>query len=262
MSDLRARWGAGLASAPLIAVLVLPLLALTFAASPTELWRGVQHPSFGPALWLSARTSALSLGIVVLSGTPLAWWLSRHDTRASRALETLVTLPIVLPPAVVGIALLELFGRHGWLGGPLASLGFRIPFSTVAVVLAQIVLAAPFYVQSAAAGFRKVDPDLLLVARTLGVSGPQAVWRVAVPLALPGLTTGVALAWARALGEFGATLLFAGNRPGVTQTLPLAIYAALESDVHTAVALALVLGLASVAVLLGFRGAVARWAAA
>jgi molybdate transport system permease protein len=172
----------------------------------------------------------------------------------------LVDLPIVVPPAVVGIALLQTFGRRGVFGGWLASLGLQIPFTTTAVVLAQLVVSAPFFIQAASAAFRSVDADLLIVARTLGQSPGGAFVRVALPMALPGVIVGAALAWARALGEFGATLLFAGNLPGTTQTMPLAIYMALESDVRVATALALVLATISLLLLLGLRAAPAVWA--
>jgi molybdate transport system permease protein len=244
-----------LAAAPILALLVLPLVGLVVATSPADLAAGVSSPLFGPALWLSARTTAVSLTVVVLAGTPLAWWLSVGSGRAIRVIEAIVDLPIVVPPAVMGIALLETFGRSGLLGPALSSLGIRIPFTTLAVVLAQVVVSAPFYVQAAAAAFRRVDTDLFLVARTLGQSSRGAFLRVAVPIALPGLIGGAALAWARALGEFGATLLFAGNLPGTTQTMPLAIYVALESDVRAAVALSLVLAAVSVFLLLALRTA-------
>ncbi|MEL6349865.1 MAG: ABC transporter permease, partial [Myxococcota bacterium] len=227
---------------------------LLLGSSPGELWEGICHPMFMPALWLSARTSALSLLFVVMTGTPLAWWLARAEGRAARMVELLVDLPIVLPPAVVGIALLRAFGRSGVLGPLLDAAHIQLPFTTMAVIIAQIVVSAPFFVQSAVAAFREVSPDLLLVARTLGASPRQAFFRVAVPLALPGLLSGAALCWARAIGEFGATLLFAGNLSGVTQTMPLAIYTALESDVRAALALSIVLAAASVVLLFGLRG--------
>ena len=191
--------------------------------------------------------------VVVAAGTPLAWWLAASSGRWARGVEQLVDLPIVLPPAVLGIALLQTFGRNGLLGGSLEALGLQVPFTTAAVVLTQVVVASPFYVQSAAAAFRRVDRDLLIVARTLGRSPAGAFFGVAVPVALPGLVSGAALAWARAIGEFGATLLFAGNLPGRTQTAPLAIYTALESDVQAAVALSLVLAAVAVLLLLGLR---------
>lgn len=249
-----------LVAAPILALLVVPLLALAFASSPTDLAAAVRHPLFGPALLLSARTTLVSLALVIVTGTPLAWWLTTASGRRARVVEVLVDLPIVVPPAVVGIALLQTFGRRGLFGAWLEELGLQVPFTTTAVVLAQLVVSAPFYIQAAASSFRRVEPDLLIVARTLGQSSSGAFFRVAVPLALPGLIVGAALSWARALGEFGATLLFAGNLPGATQTMPLAIYMALESDVRVALALALVLAGAAVLLLLALRAVPAAWA--
>jgi molybdate transport system permease protein len=232
---------------------VLPVVALLFGASPAAVWAGVRHPLFAPALLLSARTTVLSTALVVLGGTPLAWWLATSSPRRARPIETLVDVPIVLPPAVLGVALLQAFGRQGLLGPALSAVGIGIPFTTAAVVIAQIVVSAPFYVQAATAAFRGVDVDLLIVARTLGASPAAAFFRVAIPLALPGLVAGAAMSWARAVGEFGATLLFAGSREGVTRTMPLAIFHAFEADVRVAVALALVLAGASVVLLFGLR---------
>ncbi len=254
------RWPLMLAAAPILLLCVVPLIALALASSPADLVAGVRSPLFGPALWLSARTTAVSLALVVASGTPLAWWLATGSGRGTRLAEAMVDLPIVVPPAVVGIALLETFGRSGLFGTQLTALGIQVPFTTLAVVLAQVVVSAPFYVQAATAAFRRVEQDLLIVARTLGQSPRGAFLRVAVPIALPGLVGGAALAWARALGEFGATLLFAGNLPGTTQTMPLAIYMALESDVRVAVALSLVLAAVSVLLLFALRAAPAVWA--
>lgn len=241
---------AGVLATCLMFVLVLPLAALAVAASPGELLAGIAHPLFAPALGLTLRTTLASLVVVVITGTPLAWWLASTSSPWARSVEVLVDLPIVIPPAVVGVALLETFGRRGLLGPALESIGVALPFTTWAVMVAQVVVSAPFYVQAAANALRKVEPDLLVVARTLGAPPLHAFMRVAVPVALPGLVGGAALAWARSLGEFGATLLFAGNLPGTTQTMPLAIYAALESDLRAAVAIALVL--AAIATLLLF----------
>lgn len=252
-------WPVFVCALPMLALLVIPLIAISTASSPGELLEGVNHPLFIPALWLSARTTLFTLAITIVFGTPLAWWLARCSGNRLRWIEWMVDLPIVLPPAVVGIALLQTFGRSGMMGSTLDSFGWQIPFTTVAVVLAQIVVSAPFYIQSAASAFRRVDADLLLVARTLGQSPIGAFFRVALPLALPGLISGAALCWARALGEFGATLLFAGNLPGTTQTMPLAIYMALESDVRTALALSLVLAAVAVLLLFALRFAPALW---
>ncbi len=244
-----------LIAAPMLAVLGVPLIALTLSSSPADVATGLGSPLFGPALWLSARTTATSLLVVVATGTPLAWWIATHRGRAARLVSAIVDLPIVIPPAVIGIALLETFGPTTILGPAWTALGIRIPFTSAAVVVAQVVVSAPFYVQTAANALGRVDDDLLVVARTLGQSPAGAFLRVALPLALPGIVQGAALAWARALGEFGATLLFAGNLPGTTQTMPLAIYAALESDVRVAAALALILAAASVLPLTALRAA-------
>lgn len=242
-----------LAALPMLLILAVPLLALAGASTPGDIAAGARNPLFVPALWLSTRTTLVSLAIVLLAGTPLAWWMASRPGRRSRIVESLVDLPIVVPPAVMGIALLETFGRAGLLGPALSSVGLRIPFTTAAVVAAQVVVSAPFYIQASATAFRRVDEDLLIVARTLGHSRSSAFFRVAVPLALPGMVAGAALCWARALGEFGATLLFAGNFPGTTQTMPLAIYTALESDARVAVALSLVLVGASAILLFPLR---------
>ncbi|MDE2805208.1 MAG: ABC transporter permease [Gemmatimonadota bacterium] len=246
------RWGF-LAALPMLGLLAIPLIALASASAPADIAAGAQSPLFGPALWLSARTTVASLVIVLVTGTPLAWWMANRTSRRTRVVELLVDLPIVIPPAVMGIALLQTFGRQGLLGPAMSVLGVQVPFTTAAVVVAQTVVSAPFYVQAAAAAFRRVDEDLLIVARTLGQSPTGAFFRVAVPMALPGLVVGAALSWARALGEFGATLFFAGNFIGSTQTMPLAIYTALESDTRVAVALALVLAAASGLLLVPLR---------
>jgi len=256
----RPRLPATLVALPILLLLVVPMVALALASSPSDLTEAMRDPLFMPALWLSARTTVTSLVLVVVMGTPLAWWLARASGRLARVVEVLVDLPIVVPPAVVGIALLQTFGRRGLFGGWLEAMGLQVPFSTTAVVLAQLVVSAPFFIQAAASAFRAVDEDLLIVARTLGQSPRGAFFRVAVPVALPGVVVGAALAWARALGEFGATLLFAGNLPGTTQTMPLAIYMALESDVSVALALALVLALIALVLLLALRAAPSLWA--
>lgn len=259
MTD-RVRLPGALVALPILFLLVVPMAALALASSPGELVEAMRDPLFLPALLLSARTTLVSLVLVVVMGTPLAWWLARSSSGMARVVEVLVDLPIVVPPAVVGIALLQTFGRRGLFGGWLESVGVQIPFTTTAVVMAQLVVSAPFFVQAAASSFRNVDADLMIVARTLGRSPAGAFLHVALPIALPGVIVGAALAWARALGEFGATLLFAGNLPGTTQTMPLAIYMALESDVRVALALALVLAVISLLLLLVLRAAPRLWA--
>jgi molybdate transport system permease protein len=252
----RRRWftlAMGLLAVLLIGLLLLPTLALVLTASPGAIIAGFRHPIALPALLLSLATTLVALGVVVVLGTPLAWWLSRSDGRLGRVVETFVALPVVIPPAVAGIALLLTFGRRGLFGPALSGLGWSIAFSTTAVVIAQIFIAAPFYVQGATAAFRGLDRSLLVVARSLGASPARVFFRIALPLARPGLVAGAAMAWARALGEFGATLMFAGNLAGKTQTLPLAIYTALESDMRAAQALSLLLVVVAFGLLLVLR---------
>ncbi len=239
------------------ALLVVPLLGLVARTGAGTILEAMTRPEVRGALLLSLRTTGLAMLVVALLGTPLARWLAG----ARRTGWTVVVeLPVVLPPAVMGVALLETFGRRGWLGPFLYAWGVELPFSTAAVVVAQVVVAAPLYVLTATAAFRSIDDDLVLVARTLGASPARVWWKVMIPAALPGLLTGLGLAWARALGEFGATLLFAGSLPGRTRTLPLAIYDALERDLDEARALAVILlALAAVSLLglrfVGWRGA-------
>jgi molybdate transport system permease protein len=225
----------------MLLLIALPLAGLLFTSSPRRLIAGLTDPMVGPAVRLTLVTTTASLTLVLLGGTPLAWLLARRRTRRWRVVETILELPVVLPPAVAGVALLLALGRRGLLGPLLARAGVGLPFTEAAVVLAQSFVAAPFYVQAAIAAFRRLDPDLVLVARTLGASWPRVFFTVALPMSRPALAGGAALCWARALGEFGATLMFAGNMPGRTQTLPLAIYSALESDVRTAQSLSIVL---------------------
>jgi molybdate transport system permease protein len=245
--------GGRLLAIALVSLLILPLVALAGSSSPPRIVAGLAHPLFAPALALSLRTTLTSLLATVLMGTPLAWWIASSSSRAARITELLVDLPIVVPPAVVGVALLQTFGRQGLLGPALAQVGITLPFTETAVVLAQVVVSSPFFVQAAANAFRRVDLDVLIVARTLGASPALAFLRVALPIAAPGLVAGASLAWARSLGEFGATLLFAGNLTGRTQTLPLAIFSALESDVQLAVVFSLVLAGVGAVLLVGLR---------
>jgi molybdate transport system permease protein len=238
--------------------LAVPLLSLVLTTTGADFGAGLAHPLVWPALRLSLFTTALSVVLVVLLGTPLAWTLSRGSGRLLRALETAVQLPIVIPPAVAGVAMLLAFGRRGVLAGWLYPEGWSVTFTTAAVVMAEVFVAAPFYVQAATSAFRRVDPRLLVVARTFGASPLRVLFRVALPLAAPGLVAGAAMSWARALGEFGATLMFAGNLQGVTQTLPLAIYAAFESDVRAAQALSIVLMTVAFGLLLFVRAALRR----
>jgi molybdate transport system permease protein len=231
---------------PLLLFLGLPVVALLLSSSPGEFLEAFENPMVSDAISLSVRTTFLSLTIVLVSGTPLAWWLARSKSPWVHTVEALVEIPIILPPAVLGIALIDAYGHQGITG-------LGLSFTSWAVVIAQVVVAAPFYVQSAAAGFRKINDDQLLVAQTLGATPAQAFFKIAIPSALPALLSGAALCWARALGEFGATLIFAGNYPGKTQTMPLAIYRAFDQNIEVARALAIILTIFAFAMLLLLR---------
>ncbi len=248
----------GLLAGLLLLLVLLPIAALLFASPIAKLVRGLGDPLVGPAVRLTLATTIASLGVIVAGGTPLAWTIARRRGGVWRVLETVIELPVVLPPAVAGVALLLAFGRRGLLGPTLATFGIGLPFSSAAVVLAQSFVAAPFYVQAAVAAFRRLDGDLVLVARTLGASWPRVFFTVAVPLSWPALAGGAALSWARALGEFGATLMFAGNQVGRTQTLPLAIYTALESDLQTAQSLSIILVAVAFGLLMAIRAGARR----
>lgn len=234
--------------------IVLPLLALFLHTSPAGLLNSLGQPEARSALALSLETTAVSLALTLLLGTPVAYLLARISFPGKRLVDSLVDVPIVVPPAVAGLALLMTFGRQGLLGPSLDALGIHIAFSTAAVVMAQLFVACPFYVRSARAGFVAVDRVLEDASASLGYGPWGTFWRVTVPLALPALIGGAVLAWARALGEFGATIMFAGNLVGVTQTMPLAVYLGLENgDIDGAVALSVLLVAISLLVLLVVR---------
>lgn len=238
--------GLALGSVPLVLFLTLPLLALLLILRPGALLAGVRSDLALRAFALTLRTTLLATAICVLAGLPLAYLLARHRFRGREVVDTLIDLPIAVPPVVGGVALLLAFGRRGLIGRSLDVLGIPIPFTTAAVVMAQVFIASPFFIKAARAGFESVDARLELAARSLGASRWRAFLTVTLPLARPALVAGVALSWARALSEFGATMMFAGNFPGRTQTLSLAVMSAMESDLETAVAvstLSLALGL-------------------
>ncbi len=210
------------------------------------------------ALVLSLVTTAISLVLTIAVATPLAHLLARRRFRGASILEAIVDLPIVLPPSVAGLALLLALGRNGVIGQPLAALGITLPFTTVAVVIAQMFVSAPFFIRAARAGFRGVDREIEDAARVDGATERDVAWRITIPLAAPVLASGIVMTWARALGEFGATIMFAGNVAGRTQTLPLVVYGEFQAgDVDASVAAAAVLILAAFAVLVAVRGL--RW---
>jgi molybdate transport system permease protein len=236
----------------------LPVAALLLrAAQQGEFLASLTSPLGLQAMRLSLATSAISMAAVVMVGTPFAHLLARSSSAPMRVVDALVELPIVLPPVVAGVAMLMAFGRGGLLGQALAGLGISLPFTTAAVVFAQVFVAAPFYIRSARLGFQSVAREYEDISQTLGVSPWGTFWRLNLPLARPALAAGLALAWARAVSEFGATLLFAGNLTGRTQTMPLAIMEAMESSPSAALALSVLL-LALSAVVLAALGLAAR----
>jgi molybdate transport system permease protein len=237
--------------------LVVPLLALVLSAPWDRLWSIVSAPEAREALWLSAYTSTIAAALCLVLGLPLAWLLARVDFAGRRLVRALVAVPLVLPPVVAGVALLSAFGRHGLVGEPLrAAFGTQIPYTTVAVVLAHTFVALPFFVISTEGALRATSGRLEVAAATLGAERWTTFWRVTLPLAMPGVLAGLVLAWARSLGEFGATITFAGNYPGTTRTMPLAVYTALQQDQDTAIALSLVLLVVCIVVLVALRE---RW---
>jgi molybdate transport system permease protein len=254
----RGHWLLVVTGALLVLFLAAPILGLACSTSLGELWAGLHHPLVWPALRLSLSTTSASLLLVVAFGTPLSWTLARATGRFARAVEVLVQVPAVIPPAVAGVAMLLAFGRRGWLAGWLYPKGRSAAFTTLAVIMAEVFVSAPFFVQATTSAFRRVDENCLAVARTLGASPLRVFYRIGLPLAIPGLLAGAAMSWARSLGEFGATLMFAGNLTGKTQTLPLAIYTAFESDLRAAQALSLLLVIVAFVVLLFVRALLAR----
>lgn len=247
------------AAAVLVAFLALPFVALLFRVSPAQLAARLGDPLVLDALRLSLVTSAAATLVVVLVGLPVAYLLATREFFGKRVVEVLIDLPMVLPPTVAGFALLMAFGRMGLLGRSLAALGITLPFTTVGVVLAQVFMAVPFFVGPARAGIAGVDRKLLEAAATLRSSESHTFWRVVMPLALPSLVAGTSMSCARALGEFGATITFAGNLPGTTQTMPLAVYIALQSDLDAAVVLSVLLLVMAFGLLLGLRSAPHGW---
>lgn len=242
-----------------MAFIGLPIAALVFRAATAEgFWGSLTSPIALQALRLSLVTSFVSMVLILALGTPIAYLLARRGGRAFRAADILIDLPLVLPPVVAGVAMLMAFGRRGILGGFLDDLGISIPFTTVAVIFAQVFVAAPFYIRAAKLGFQGVSTELEEISQTLGLSPWRTFWRVTVPLSWPALAGGLALSWARALSEFGATIMFAGNFTGRTQTMPLAILSAMESDVSAALALAVLLLGASMIVLVVLGTVAAR----
>jgi len=235
-----------------VAFLVLPLTSLVGRVDWSTIWADVAAPATLQALWLSIWTALVSTAICAVLGIPLAIVIARSRPWLAGLLRAITTIPLILPPMVGGVALLYLLGRNGWLGQGLGTVGIQLPFTTAAVVLAQVFVAFPFLVLAVEGAVRGLDPALPEASADLGGTPWQTLLRVTIPLAGPGLAAGLTLCFARAVGEFGATALFAGNSPGTTRTMPLAIYTAFNGagvSQGTAIALALVLLVVAVAVL-------------
>ncbi len=219
----------------------LPVISLFLKTSPEAFISSMENPVVMDALKLSFITSLTTAFIVIVVGTPIAYMNARYKYRGKVIVDTIIDLPVVIPPAVAGIALLMAFGRMGVVGQYLNMAGITVGFTIIAVIMAQTFVAAPFYIRQARTSFEDVDQSVENAARTLGASKMGTFFFITVPIAMNGLISGIILTWARALGEFGATILFAGNFEGRTQTMPLAIYVTMESDLNAAIAISIVL---------------------
>jgi len=237
----------------IVLYLTLPLLALFFRTNADLLIESVQSPKVLDALILSLMTTAITTVIILLAGTPAAYIQSRVEYPGKKFVDTCIDLPIVLPPAVAGFALLIMYGRVGLLGKYLTVYGINIPFTTTAVIMAQLFVAAPLYIRHAKSLFSHMDLSYEEAAKSLGAGNFRVFRTITLPLAKMGLLSGAILAYARALGEFGATIMFAGNMPGVTQTMPLAIYTSMQSDMNTAVTISILLIVISLVTMLIVR---------
>ena len=229
----------------LVGLLGLPLFALFLRAFGVDFFKIAFSETAVTALKLSLFTSLVSVSISLLIGTPLAYVLARWEFRGKAAIQILIDLPIVLPPSVAGLALLIAFGRNGVFGATLASIGISLPFTTVAVIIAQTFVSAPLYVRSATIGFAAIDPQIEEAAHVEGANQWQLFSQVMFPLARRALASGTVVTYTRALGEFGATILFAGNLEGISQTMPLAIYLGFERNLNVAIVLSVMLVMVS-----------------
>jgi molybdate transport system permease protein len=246
-------WILAFGSLPLLTLLLLPILALVQKTPPATLLHYLGQSSTVQAISLSLVTSTATAAAVVVLGLPPAYALARRRFRGQRLVEVLIDLPTVLPPAVAGLALLMAFGRRGLLGSWLQKLGIEIAFTPLAVVMAQMFVAAPYYIKTASVGLAGVSVDLERAAALDGAGALQVLRYITLPLAWRGIVGGIVLCWARALGEFGATIIFAGNLPGRTQTMPLAVYLGFEIDLNQALTLGVILLVLSFSILLAVR---------
>jgi len=230
-----------LAAMPMLLFFVIPIIAIFFRISPLDWLHTLQERSVLQAIGISLMSSVVSLVVIVIAGTPLAFLISRPRFRFKNVIDTIVDLPTVLPPSVAGVALLITLGRQGMIGQWLSLLGVQIPFTLAAVIIAQIFIAAPFFVRSATVGFASVEDDILQAAQLDGANRWQMMRYIFLPLSQSALISGAVMSWSRALGEFGATILFAGNLPGRTQTMPMAIYLGFEVNLEMALTLSVIL---------------------
>lgn len=252
---MRGAFAAGLVLALTVTLgfLVLPVVAIFVDVSPSELVSSLSDPAATDALRLSLETTVIAVALIVVVGTPAAYLLATRRFRGHDVVVTLIELPLVLPPAVAGIGLLAALGPNGLLGSKLQDAGVVLVLRTAGVIVALTFVAAPYFIRQAQAAFEALDRSWLEASRTLGASEARTFARIAIPAAMPGMGAGVALAWGRALGEFGATLMFAGSFRGVTQTVPLAIYERFATDFTGALALSAVLVCVSGALLLAVK---------
>jgi molybdate transport system permease protein len=244
-----------LASLPMLLFFLLPLVALVMRVTIADLLTNLVDPTVAQAIQLSLFTTLLTTGVTLLAGTPLAYLLARRRFRGRAVLDTLIDLPMLLPPSVAGIALLVAFGRRGVLGPWLDNAGIELAFSRTAVVMAQLFVAAPFYIRTAISAFERIEREVEEAAEVDGAGSFKVFRYITLPLCASALFGGAVMTWARALGEFGATIIFAGNFPGRTQTMPLAIYIGFEIDLRIALTLAVILLAFSFVVLLVVKGA-------
>jgi molybdate transport system permease protein len=245
--------GAGVLILSVTLYLALPIVALFFRTTPELFLSSLSDPLVISALWLSLTTSVISLAIVILVGTPFAYVHARSTYPGKDVVDTLIDLPLVLPPAVAGFALLVLYGRMGLLGRYFNMVGIPIAFTTLAVIMAQIFVASPFYLRQAKSLFEQFDRSYEHTARTLGASPLRVFLTVTLPLTAGGLVSGAVMTFGRALGEFGATIMFAGNMPGVSQTMPLAVYVGLESNFNLGLTISIVLVIISFLIMITVR---------
>ena len=226
---------------PLLLFIIIPIIMLFTRAMPMNLVESLGEKQVQLAIWVSLKTTLISLGIIVILGTPLSYLIGRHRFRFKRLAEAVIELPILLPPSVAGLALLLTFGRQGLFGSWLESADWQVSFTQTAVILVQVFIAAPFFVRTAALGFATVDQEIIQAAQLDGANRWQVFQQVVFPLSKSALIGGSMMSWARALGEFGATIIFAGNFIGRTQTMPTAIYLGFEMDLDTALTLSVIL---------------------